>query len=417
MRSVVSTRTVMVLIVALIGVGFVLVDRGEATEPKRLTAHFDRAVSIYEGSDVKVLGVSVGEVTEVSPEGESVRVEMEYDGELNLPTDAQAVIITPTLVADRFVQLTPVWVEGDEVLADDHDLPLADTAVPVELDRIYSALRDLASTLGPNGVNADGTLNNLVTAGADALEGQGAAGNAMLRNLGAAATTFGDSSGDLFATVSQIATFTGTLAENDELVRAFMADLADVAAQLSGERQELQATLGAVADTVGSVRDFVRDNRQALVTDVRKLSRVVRTIASERDSLDDALKVAPVAMGNLVLAYNVESGSIGSRIGVSGNAFNADGFLCSIVQQSDLPPVSKNLACQLFAAILEPATNELPTLPPPSSGSPLGGLGAPRPGTRAGPAAAEPATVEAPVAAYVADEPPTFAELLAGGAS
>ena len=74
-------------------------------------------------------------------------------------------------------------------MADDHDLPMPRTAVPVELDRIYAALRDLTSTLGPNGVNADGTLNHLVKAGAGALEGQGKAGNAMLRNLAAAATT------------------------------------------------------------------------------------------------------------------------------------------------------------------------------------------------------------------------------------
>lgn len=413
MRRLFSTRTAILLIVLLVAAGFVFIDDSDDVADKTLTAHFDRAVSIYEGSDVKVLGVAVGKVTEVTPEGESIRVEMSYDGEINLPSDAKAVIITPTLVADRFVQLTPVWVEGDTALADDADLPLAKTAVPVELDRIYSALRDLTSTLGPNGVNADGTLNNLVTAGADALEGQGRAGNAMLRNLAAAATTFGNSSGDLFATVNQLAEFTTTLADNDELVRAFMADLADVAQQLSDERGELQATLAAVADTVGSVRGFVKDNRKALVTDVRKLSRVVRTIASERDSLDQALKVAPVAMGNLVLAYNVESGSVGSRIGVSGNLFDADGFLCTIVQQSALPKVSKDLACTLFAALLEPVENELPTIPPASPRSTSG------PSPRTAPAPTGPANTaqQRQVEAFTSAEPPSLAELLAGGAS
>lgn len=409
MRRFFTTRGVVLLIVALVGAGLLLIEPVDAVQDKRLTAHFSRAVSIYEGSDVRVLGVTVGEVTEVTPDGESVRVEMSYDGDVDLPSDARAVIITPTLVADRFVQLTPVWEEGDEVLADDHELPVADTAVPVELDRIYASLRDLAETLGPNGVNADGTLNNLVRAGAGALEGQGAAGNAMLRNLAAAATTFGNSSGDLFATVSQLAEFTTTLAANDELVRAFMADLAAVSRQLSDERRELQATLAAVADTVGSVRGFVRDNRKALATDVRKLSRVVRAIASEKSSLDDALSVAPVAMGNLVLAYNVESGSVGSRIGVSGNAFDADGFLCSIVQQSALPKVSKDLACQLFAALLEPVQNELPTLPP---AAPAARGSAPRPATGGAAAPAAPVTATG----FGSDVPPTFDELLAGGA-
>jgi hypothetical protein len=93
----------------------------------------------------------------------------------------------------------------------------------------------------------------------------------------------------------------------------------------------------------------------------------VKNLASERESLDTALTVAPVAMGNLALAFNNESNSIGSRIGISGNVWDADGFLCGVVQQSDLPRASKDLACEVFAAILEPITGQVPAIPPASS--------------------------------------------------
>ena len=193
--------------------------------------------------------------------------------------------------------------------------------MPVELDRIYRSLRDLSQALGPNGVNRDGTLDNLLRAGDEALSGQGERGNRMIRELSAAATTFGEGSGDLFDTVTELATFTGTLAENDRLVRAFLRDLAGVSADLADERQEISAALAAVARAVGSVEDFVGENREALVTDVEKLTRVVKNLDSERDSLDTALTVAPVAMGNLALAFNNESNSIGSRIGIGGNVW------------------------------------------------------------------------------------------------
>ena len=62
---------------------------------------------------MRILGVNVGRVTAVIPEGNSVRVEMEYDAEVDVPEDAKAAIVTPTLVADRFVQLTPAYTEGD----------------------------------------------------------------------------------------------------------------------------------------------------------------------------------------------------------------------------------------------------------------------------------------------------------------
>jgi len=307
----------------------------------------------------------------------SVAVEMEYDADVRLPADAKAAIVTPTLVADRYVQLTPAY-SGGEVLADGADIALPDTGVPVELDRIYRSLRDLSQALGPNGVNRDGTLDNLLRAGDEALSGQGERGNRMIRELSAAATTFGEGSGDLFDTVTELATFTGTLAENDRLVRAFLRDLAGVAADLADERQESSAALAAVARAVGSVEDFVGDNREALVTDVEKLTRVVKNLDSERDSLDTALTVAPVAMGNLALAFNNESNSIGSRIGIGGNVWDADGFLCGIVQQAGLPRVSADLACELFEMLLEPITTQVPFIPPEHSRRPSGTIEIPR---------------------------------------
>jgi len=362
MSKVINKRVGALVAVVAVVLALFLV-RGEEAETRTVTAHFPRAVSVYKGTDVRILGVNVGEVTDVVPEGESVKVVIEYDAQYDVPADAKAVIVTPTLVADRFVQLTPVYTEG-EVMADGADIAMPDTGVPVELDRIYAALRDLTETLGPNGVNADGTLNHLLEAGADSLEGQGKRANQMIKDLSDAAATFGAGSGDLFDTVSALADFTTTLAENDKLVRAFMQDLAGVSAQLAAERGELQAALASVADAVGTVEKFVRGNRKALVEDVERLSSIVRTINSEKGNLDDALRIAPVAIGNLVLAYNSESGTIGSRIGISGNVWDADGFLCSVVQQSELPKISKNLACQIFETLLEEITKNVPAFPP-----------------------------------------------------
>jgi virulence factor Mce-like protein len=375
----------------------------QPAETRTVTAHFPRAVSIYVGSDVRILGVNVGRVTAVVPEGNSVRVEMEYDAEVDVPADAKAAIVTPTLVADRFVQLTPAYSEGDQVLADDADIALPDTGVPVELDRIYAGLRDLTHALGPNGVNQNGTLDNLLRAGAEGLGGNGAAGNQMIRELSAAAETFGEGAGPLFDTVTELATFTGALAENDQLVRAFIKDLAGVSGALVTERTELQAALASVARAVGTVESFVKDNRAALVGRVEQLTRVMKTINSERDSIDTSLRVAPVAIGNLTVAYNAKTGTIGSRIGFDGNIQDADGLLCGLVQQSQLSRRLKDVACQLFEQLLEPVTGNAST--------------SPREGrtTQDQQQASQPKT-EAPLdqAQYLSVENPTLAGLIGG---
>jgi len=400
---------VAVALILLVGTFFLV---NEPEETKTVTAHFPRAVSVYEGTEVRILGVNVGTVTAVIPEGNSVRVEMEYDGEVKIPKDAKAVVVTPTLVADRFVQITPVYTEG-AVLADDADIALPDSAVPVELDRIYASLRDLSEALGPNGVNKDGTLNHLLEAGAKGLDGQGGRGNEMIRQLSAAAATFGEGAGPLFDTVESLAVFTNTLAENDKLVRAFIRDLAGVSSSLVSERVEIQKALRAVADSVGTVKTFVQSNRKALVTDVEKLTRLMKTINSERASIDTALDVAPVAINNLVLAYNQPSGTIGSRIGIQGNLWGTDDLLCAIVQQSDMPQVSKDLACTIFKQLIEPVTSNVPA---PRSSAKQAALTSDASAQPASPDPAGPADLANQTQVrYASDDDPSLAGLLGGG--
>ncbi|WP_435769178.1 MCE family protein [Nocardioides sp. SYSU DS0651] len=359
----IDRRLLILLVVLLVGAALVNVFRSPQ-EVKTVTAHFPRAVSVYEGTDVRILGVNVGEVTAVTPAGNSVRVEMEYDASYDVPADAQAAIVTPTLVADRFVQLTPVY-KGGEVMADGAEIPLPETGVPVELDRIYASLQTLTRALGPNGVNADGTLDNLLEAGEKAFEGQGARGNEMIRELAQAAETFGDGAGPLFETVTYLAKFTRTLAQNDTLVRAFMTDLTGVSAMLAEESDELEAAVEAVARAVGSVEGFVKDNREALVADVRKLTDVMSTIASEKENIKKAVEVGPVAMGNLHMGFDHVSGSQSSRVGIGGYVWDADGFICAIIQQNRLMPVPlRDVACDVIEALIEPIVANLPWLPP-----------------------------------------------------
>ena len=58
---------------------------------RTVTAYFDRAVAVYPGTDLRVMGVQIGEVAAVVPEGDRVRVEMRYDDEYSLPAGASAM--------------------------------------------------------------------------------------------------------------------------------------------------------------------------------------------------------------------------------------------------------------------------------------------------------------------------------------
>ena len=167
------------------------------------------------------MGVQVGEVTAVVPDGNSVRVEMTYDEEYKLPADAKAAVVTPTLVADRYVQVFPAYGKG-AVLPDDGDIPLARTQTPIELDRMFKALDDLSVTLGPKAGSTDGALDNLLTAGRRPSTATASSGPRRSATCRTAAETFASNRGPLFDNVRSLAEITDTLAANDATVESFL---------------------------------------------------------------------------------------------------------------------------------------------------------------------------------------------------
>ncbi|GGX31219.1 MCE family protein [Streptomyces lomondensis] len=282
------------------------------SDPVRVTAYFPRTVGIYPGSDVRVLGVRIGEVRSITPEGGRVRVELEYDKAQRVPADAQAAIINSSVVSDRYVQLLPVYRKGP-VLRDGAVIPESRTAVPVELDRIFDSLHTTSEALGPKGANKDGSLARLLGVSADNLEGQGKNLNQTVDDLSQAVTTLSDGRGDLFGTVRNLQVFTAALAADDKGVRSFNKSLAEVAGQLAGERKDLAAALKYLAKALGDVADFVRKNKKTLAADVKGLSKVTKVLVTQRAALEELLEVAPTGLSNLQNAYNPAAGTLDTR--------------------------------------------------------------------------------------------------------
>jgi len=345
-----SGRVLAITVAVLLVAATLLIFVG-GSEDKKVTAHFSRAVAIYKGSEVRMMGVKIGSVTAVVPEGDSVRVEMTYDSHYKLPASAKAAIVTPTLVADRFVQLAPAYT-GGAVMRSGADIPLDKTGTPVELDRIYRSLANLSQALGPNDANVHGALASVLHSGANALRGQGALANRTLLSMSQAIQAFGDNSGALFSSVRQLSQLTEVLATNDAFVQQFIGDLAGVSSQLAGERNDLRTALASLARVVTVVRTFVHDNRQALTTNVKNLTGALGALAKEKDSLATALQLAPLGLGNLTLAYDVKTGSIGSRVQFGPTAQSLGNVLCDVVVNAGVK--NSQLACQVLEKLLAP---------------------------------------------------------------
>lgn len=345
------------VVVALVAAGVALFWPGGGQ--KYVMAEFPRTVSLYEGSEVKILGVAVGKVDTVVPAGTVVKVKFHYDSKYKVPADAKAAVISPSIVGDRFVQLTPAY-GGGPVLQDNARLGVDRTATPLELDEIFGSINDLNIALGPDGANkADaggvGPLTRLLDSTARNFGGQGVEFNRTLKNFGRLTKTLADNKDEFFGSLAQVEKFTSTLAKNDSTVRRFNDSLAGGAELLADERQELAAVLRNLSEAMTQVRSYVKDNRAALSSNISGLNRISKTFVKRRAALDKTLQYAPAALNNLFLAGNVKQGTLDTRDN-AGQLFSQleqspAAVLCSFVEQGD--PTGE--ACGLIEQALKDA--------------------------------------------------------------
>lgn len=302
---------------------------------RRLTAYFTSAVGLYAGADVRILGIKVGTVTKVTPVGESVRVEMRYEADRRVPADARAMIVNQTLVADRYVQLAPVY-KGGPVLGDKITLPVSRTEVPVEVDEIGGGLNELTKSLGPQGANKDGALSRLLQVGDSTLRGQGDDIRATIRDTSRVLSTLDGDRQDVAATIENLRVITGAMRANDQQIRQFTRHLSGVSGQLAGEREELSAALRTLGPTLRNVQRFVRGNRTQLAANVRQLAQITGVLVKRKKALAEFLEVAPLAINNLARAYDPISGTIGNRVNLR-QFQDLAGWICSLAHAVGTP--------------------------------------------------------------------------------
>lgn len=316
---------------------------------RRVVAHFTAAVGVYVGSEVRVLGVKIGEVTSVTPQGRTVRVEMRYDRKYQLPADVEAMIVPPSVVSDRYIQLAPAYNTGP-ALADGAELDTQRTAAPIELDQVYRSLDELNRALGPQGANDKGALSRLVATGRANLDGNGQNLHDTLDGLSQALSTLSKGRGDLYGTVVNLQQFTTMLAESDKQVGTFNAQLADVAEQLAAQGDDLAEALKRLASALAAVANFVRDNRAALKDNVEALTDITGVLVRQQKAMIDILDVAPLAISNLNLSYNARSGTTDTRDNAMGPHDPAS-YICSLLD-SALPATQVPKECATLAKLL-----------------------------------------------------------------
>ena len=331
------------------------------TRKTTVVAYFANSNGIFVGDEVRILGVAVGRINKIEPRPTRVKITFSYDSKYQVPADAKAVILSPSLVTARAIQLTPAYTGGPQ-MANDAVIPQERTAVPVEWDDLRQDLKKLTQMLQPtrNGVSP---LGSLVTTAANNLRGQGPTIRDTIVKLSQAVSALGDHSNDLFSTVKNLSILVSALQSSGDLMRQLNQNLASVTASLSNDPNEVANAVAALGDVVGDVRNFVADNRDALGTTSDTLASVSATLNQSLDEIKQALHTAPTELQNFMNIYQPAQGTLTGAPAFT-NFANPIAFLCGAVQAASRLGYdqSAKLCVQYLAPIIKNRQYNFPPL-------------------------------------------------------
>ncbi|MEJ8279432.1 MCE family protein [Pseudonocardia spirodelae] len=331
------------------------------------SAYFASVKNLYAGDTVRILGVRVGTIDAVVPEGDRVRVDFTYDADHKVPADTGAAIISPTLVSTRFLQLAPAYTGGPE-FADGATIPIEKTASPMEFDDLKKQLGRLSTELGPDGANRDGSLSRALDVTAQNAQGQGDRFRTTISELSRAVDTLSQGRGDLFGTVRNLQVFVSALSTSQDQIVEFNQRLASVSDILASNRTQLATALSEFDALAGEVQTFVGDNRGRIGQTVDQAGQVSRALAEQRDDIALALQVAGPAIQNFYNTYAVGGNAVTGYLNVP-NLRNPGQFVCSgIAAAAASNPEEATNACQTY---LGPLAQMLAVQQPPIGINPL----------------------------------------------
>jgi virulence factor Mce-like protein len=258
----------------------------------KMTAYFTKAVSLYSGSNVRVLGLGAGKVAKVATEGDRVRVDLTIDKKIVLPDGVQAVIVPQSLIGERYVQLYPAWVTGQPRLdlsrADNRIIPETRTSIPVEPDEALAALKHLLDDLDPNA--AGRLVKNLSVD----LQGNGLIINNAVNSLATLTATLASKDQQITDLVSNLANFTSTLDTRETQLGKALDLFAQTTSLLSQERTSIATLVRNLGDTATNALDLVSRHGPTLQTDVGNLTHVLATLDANLGSISTLLSSGPL---------------------------------------------------------------------------------------------------------------------------
>lgn len=246
------------------------------------SAMFTEAGGLKVNDEVRIAGVRVGKVDEISLEGDQVKVSFKVDAAADFGTQTRAAIKVKTILGSMFLALEPAGGgrldEGGTIPAERTSSPfdvveafegLASTSEQIDTDQLAQSLTTLADLTRNTPEEFRGALSGLSRLSAN-VAAKDQQLNTLLVNLERVSTVLDERDQDIVKLME----------DSDVLFRALVA-----------RRDAVHELLVSTTRLSKQLTALIRDSREDLAPALASLENVVAVLNKNEDNLDSSLRL------------------------------------------------------------------------------------------------------------------------------
>ncbi|UYM03726.1 MCE family protein [Solicola gregarius] len=247
-------------------------------------AEFSEAGGLRAGDDVRVAGIKVGEVKDITLEGDTVRVAMLVEDGVDLGSESLAAIKVKTVLGAMMVSIES---DGDDTMGAGDEIPVDRTTPPYDVVQAFSDLSTTTQEIDTKqlGKSFD-TLADVMDDVPDDLRGTLDGVSRLSKNLAARDQ-------QINTLLKNVDDLSGTLADRNEELITLFEDSSTLFRALSSRRQAIHDILVSTRKLADEMGTLVDDTRGDLKPALDHLRGVVQVLQNNHDQIDRALDALP----------------------------------------------------------------------------------------------------------------------------
>ncbi len=297
-------------------------------------AMFTSASLLVKGDDVRVAGVSVGEVKKVEiKDRNTAEITFKVKSDVPVTTTTRAEIRFLNLVGARYMSLNEGASKGQKLPAGGM-LPLSQTAPALNLTELFNGFQPLFQALQPDEVNQ--LSLNLIKV----LQGEGGTISSLMGNTASLTSTLADRDELIGSVIDNLSSMLKTVDDRHQQLSTLIVELRTWLGKVSEDRKAIGASVSNLSGLTAELADLLTQSRPYLKNDIAQLKRLLAILnkPGNQDILDEVLNRLPV-----MLSRQTRSGTYGSWYNYYLCDFAGSIILPDLPNVPGLAEIQKNL--------------------------------------------------------------------------